>query len=267
MANKASNAQLNVAKTKYQSARANLLLMIILTAVNIALLFINAEYMLLFSATVPYFAVIIGMATQIDIMIAVSVCFAVAILLIYLLCWGMSKKHHGWMIGALVMFIVDTIAMILMYVSMGDFSGVLDIAIHAWVLYYLIIGVANGKKAKEVPADAPVEVSDYAAYDAEAENEEVKESTPICRADEEVKHRVFLEADAVGRHICYRRVKRTNQLVVNGWVYAEVEMLIEIPHTLEAVIDGHLIEVGTDASSRTFISVDGKRIAQKLRLV
>lgn len=266
MTNKASNAQLNVAKTKYQSARANLLLMIILTAVNIVLLFTSAgNYMLLFSATVPYFAVIIGMATQIDIMIAVSVCFAVATLLIYLLCWGMSKKHHGWMIGALVMFIIDTVAMILMYVSMGDFSGVLDIAIHAWVLYYLIIGVANGKKAKEEPADAPVEVSDYVAYD-EAE-EEVKESTPICRADEEVKHRVFLEADAVGRHICYRRVKRTNQLVVNGWVYAEVEMLIEIPHTLEAVIDGHIIEVGTDANSRTFIAVDGKRIAQKLRLV
>ncbi|MBR4072110.1 MAG: APC family permease [Clostridia bacterium] len=276
MTNNPNNAQLSVTKTKYQGARANLLLMIILTAVNIVLLFTNAEYMLLFSATVPYFAVVVGMATQIDVMIAVSVCFAVAILLIYFLCWFMSKKHHGWMTGALVMFIIDTFAMILMYVSMGDFYGVLDVVIHVWVLYYLIIGVKSGKQLKDAPEEEqePIEVKDYITYDeleaegeVETNNVTIRNSQPICRAEEDVKHRVLLEADALGYHICYRRVKRMNQLVINGWVYAQVEMLVEPPHTLQAVIDGHLVEAGMDETPRSFIKVDGELITKKFRLI
>lgn len=272
----ANNAQMNITKTKYQSARANLLLMIILTAANIVFLFAQADYMLLFSATVPYLAVVIGIATQIDIMIIISVCFAAAMLLIYLLCWMMSKKHHGWMIGALVMFIIDTVAMILMYVSMGEFSGILDIAMHAWVLYYLVVGVKNGKQLKDAPAEEqePIEVKDYITYDeleaegeVETDNVTIRNSQPICRAEEDVKHRVLLEAESLGYHICYRRIKRMNQLIINGWVYAQVEMLIEPPHTLQAVIDGHLVEAGMDETPRSFIKVDGELIAKKFRLI
>lgn len=150
-------------KVKFQSARANLLLMIILTAVNIVLLFSGSESMMLFSATVPYLAVILGMATQIEIMVIVATCFAAAIILIYLLCWVMSKRHYGWMIAALVMFVLDTAAMGLMYFSAGEISGLLDVAIHAWVLYYLVVGVTSGKKLCNAPAEEeePIEVTDY----------------------------------------------------------------------------------------------------------
>ncbi|MBR6651381.1 MAG: hypothetical protein IKL36_08250 [Clostridia bacterium] len=276
MTSDANNSQHGIMKTKYQSARANLLLMIILTAVNIVFLFTNAEYMLLFSATVPYFAVVVGMATQIDVMIAVSVCFAVAILLIYFLCWFMSKRHFGWMIGALVMFAIDTVSMVLMYLAAGEFSGVLDVVIHVWVLYYLIIGVKSGKQLKDAPEEEkePIEVKDYITYDeleaegeVETDNVTIRNSQPICRAEEDVKHRVLLEADSLGYHICYRRVKRMNQLIINGWVYAQVEMLVEPPHTLQTVIDGHLVEAGMDETPRSFIKVDGELIAKKFRLI
>ena len=78
------------------------------------------------------------------------VCFAIAVItvILYVLCWYMSKKRYGWMIVALVMFILDTLAMAGMYLGLGEISGILDVVIHAWVLYYLIIGVKYGKKEK-----------------------------------------------------------------------------------------------------------------------
>ncbi len=276
--NKTSYTQPDPNKVKYQSARSNLLLMIILTAVNIVLLFMQSDAMMLFSATIPYFAVIIGMATQIEVILIAATCFAAAIILIYLLCWFMSKRHHGWMITALVMFILDTIAMVLMYLSIGEISGILDIAIHAWVLYYLIVGVKSGKKLKDEP-EAVIETTDYEEYSGEdaeaaslesdygAETDELTESTPLFRAEEDVKHRILLEGEIPGYRIVYRRVKKTNQLVINGWVYAEYEAWAENSHTLEAVVGGQLIEAGLDVNVRSFISVNGKRIADKRRWI
>ena len=74
-------------------------------------------------------------------------------LLAYLLCWIFSKKHYGWMIAALVMFIMDTLALVGIYLMIEDFSGIMDLLIHAWVLYYLFLGVTNGRKLKQLPEE------------------------------------------------------------------------------------------------------------------
>ena len=86
-------------------------------------------------------------------------------------------------------------------------------------------------------------------------------------ADMQEKSRILLEASAPGYHIVYRRVKRTNELIVNGRVYDEYEALVELPHTLTATIDGHTVEMEYDASSRMYIFFDGEELAKKLRLV
>ena len=72
---------------KYQIARSNLLLMLLLTVVNIFLAIVGADIMLLFSATVPYFLIILGIYLESLAFIA----GAVLILLIYLGCWYFSK--------------------------------------------------------------------------------------------------------------------------------------------------------------------------------
>lgn len=272
--NKQNSTPRDLAKTKFDSARANLLLMIILTAINVVMVFMESDTMLLFSATIPYILVLLGMVTQIDIMIVISICFAAAILLIYLLCWGMSKRHHGWMIAALVLFAIDTAAMAFMYFSSRDFSGFMDVFMHAWILYYLATGIKYGKQLHNISEeDTPIETKDYITYEEletegelETDNIAIRNSQPISRAEEDVKHRILLEADAFGYHICYRRVKRMNQLIINGWIYAQVEMLIEPPHVLQAVVDGHLIEAGLDEFPHSFIKVDGEIIAKKFRL-
>ena len=62
--NEKNVSNLAFAQEKYETARKNLLLMIIFTAVNVVLLILNADVMMLFSATVPYMAAVFGFAWQ-----------------------------------------------------------------------------------------------------------------------------------------------------------------------------------------------------------
>ena len=141
---------------KYNSTRMNLLLVVILTAVNIILYIAGSESMLLFSASVPYYAVIFGSVMPLPILSIPCYVIAGICILVYLLSWIFSKKRSGWLVVALVFFIVDTIAMVALYVSAQDFSGILDIVLHAYILYSLFVGVSTGKKLKNMPAEEPV---------------------------------------------------------------------------------------------------------------
>lgn len=93
------------------------------------------------------------------------------------------------------------------------------------------------------------------------------QSDPAIRLASSNKHRVLLEATVGKYKICYRRVKHTNELVINGIVYDEIKGIIEFDHNLCAVIDNHKIEAGYDSDSYSYIAFDGKRIAEKRRLI
>ena len=256
---------------RYRSARVDLLIVIIFTVLNIALLFGQADTMMLFSATVPYVAVVIGYAANIEAggglewFVTGSLIFAFVILAMYLVCWFFSKRRNGWLIAALVLFGLDTVATVLLY--MGNLGkGIMDILIHGIVIYYLVMGVKAGKQLKTLPEDV-VEVEDSVAS-GYAPQAPLENSTPLRWADPELKHRVLLETECQGMRICYRRVKRTNELVINGYVYAEVEMLIEPSHELTAVFMGHTVVVGYNSvTAKSYIVVDGQQVAEKTRIV
>jgi len=92
-------------------------------------------------------------------------------------------------------------------------------------------------------------------------------SSAIRYADMSTKSRTFLEAKVEGYDICYRRIKSTNELVINGRVYDEKKGVFEFAHRLFAAIDGHCIEAGYDGTFYTYISFDGKIIKQKKRFI
>ena len=252
-----------MAEQKYASARSNLLLMLILTVVNIVLYVCGSYTMFLFSATVPYLMVVCS-TIFFDMPALMIICIGIAavILIVYLLCWIFSKKHYGWMIGALVLFSLDILAMVGMFLVSPELFSILAALWHVWVLYYLITGVTNGVKLKKMPVSEPISAQAEEIPEAEAQTEDTR---ALRRADTEVKARILLEADAMGRHIVYRRVKRTNELVINGYVYDEVEMLIESAHALTANLDGHTFVVGCDGS-HSYLEADGALVARKLRL-
>lgn len=275
---------------RYKTSRMNLLLVVILTVINLLLLVTNADSYFLFSAFIPYFIASIGMLVcgrfpeeyyteDLEGMVFIDNSVFVFLLIIslvltffYLLAWFMSRKQRvGWLIFALVFFSIDTLGMLI--VNGIYFESILDIIMHAWVIYYLIVGISAHSKLKKLPTEQEPEPSfadNQRKNEGDEENANVANTQPpnsyiIREANNDVKHRVLLEAHVLNYDICYRRVKHTNELVINGNVYDELEAVIESSHTLKAWVDGHYISAGYNGT-HSFISVDGENAAKKIRL-
>lgn len=294
MANSIMQAQLSPRKKyeqKYKSSRMNLLLVVIITAINLLLLVTNRDTYFLFSAFIPYFIAGLGMyvcgrfpdeyyADGIssmpflhDSIFFIALAVSIALTLLYLLAWFLSNKNRvGWLIFALVFFSIDTLGMLL--INGVSLDSIFDILFHAWVIYYLVIGIISHYKLKKLPAAEitalPSEnVSENIGEEGECngpDNTPPSDSPVLRTADKEVKHRVLLEVRVLNYDICYRRVKHTNELVIDGNVYDEFEGIIEPAHTLAATVGGHRVEAAFNGT-HSLITVDGKTEAKKLRLV
>lgn len=241
---------------KYDSARFDLLIVIGLTILNIILLFAGSDSMMLFSASVPYFAIVFGILLDV---LPLGVLVAAVVLVLYFVCWLLSKKHSAWITVALVLFSMDTLCLLGFYVLAEEISGIMDLLIHFLALYYIVGGVIAANKLKKMPEEV-FEV------EAEEEQEQLLPSTPLGRINENEKCRVLLEAHCGGHHVVYRRIKRTNQLVIDHHIYDELKMLVETPHALSAVVDGHRFAVGMNQANQSFISLDDQVVKTKLRL-
>lgn len=140
---------------KYTASRTNLLLVAIISLVNLFMLALNNSYFM-FSASMPSFLLILNLSEILTVGIPAAIIFGVVTTAPYVLCWVFSKKHYGWMVGALIYFCVDCVFLLLMY----NLSAViLDLVFHALVVFYLVTGVINGKKLAELPAEDPVDLT------------------------------------------------------------------------------------------------------------
>lgn len=283
---------------KYKASRMNLLLVIIMTAINLILLITNSDRYFLFSAFVPYYTAFIGMflcgrfpeeyyeevgdiTFLHDSVFIILLIVAILLTLLYLLAFFLSNKRRvGWIIFALSFFVLDTIGMLAIQGIALD--SILDIVFHGWVIFDLTMGIVAYCKLKKLPSeeeeaifsDGNISILANESGEAPAPSDEAPaasadaQSSFILRpADPDVKHRVLLETRLYTYDICYRRVKatHTNELVINGNVYDEIEGEIEYPHVLKAQVDGHIFEAGY-TGTHSFISVDGQDAARKLRL-
>lgn len=264
-------------QNKYNSARANLIFVVAFTLINIILIFTESSSYFLFSLFIPYMLVLLGAGSTgnlpgvyvapneilPDTVFYIMAAIAAAFLAVFVVGWFLSKKNKaGWLVAALVLACIDTAIFLLM----GGLSmdSLIDILFHIWVIVSLASGISAHKKLKALPPEE--EIVDTTAE--VVEEGAVPENSPILRSgylDE--KCRVLLETEKDGLYITYRRVKKTNELVINNNVYDEYTALVEMPHTLTATYAGHKIEAGCDTASRSFIKIDGEIVAKKLRLV
>ncbi len=206
---------------KFNTARMNLLLVIFSTLINVILGLTGSGSYFLFSAFIPYFFVITGMYNcgkmpdewyegdmKLDVyldtpFLIVMVVIAVVIMALYFVFWLLSKNQKaGWMIAALVFFSMDTLGFLLL----GGISldSILDILFHAWVLYYLIVGIIAAVKLKNLPPDATEieteqEGVDYFAETVSLENGESieKVAANYFRGNESVGGMLFFYQDRI----------------------------------------------------------------------
>lgn len=276
--NELSNKQ--ALETKYNNSRSNLLLVVVFTVVNLVLLITNSDTYFLFSAYIPYMLVTLGMMfcgmfpedyygeefsgmEFLDTSVfAVFLGLALIIVALYLISWIFSKKNRvGWLIVSLVIFSVDTLAM---FALMGfELESIIDIVFHVWIIISLSLGINSHCKLKKLPVQ---EADASQLQQTEERQEGFANSQTLRAADTNVKARTLIETEVFGHTVTYRRVKRVNELVVDGIVYDELEILIEGKHSLEANVDGHLIQAGFDGAIHSYLKVDGELIAKKVRL-
>ena len=158
-------------ESRYNSARINILWVLIFTIVNIVLLLAGKYTYFVFSAFIPYVLMVYGMDVtgkmppdyyELDmrmydfadpsILTTVGVIVA-AICGLYLLCWLLSKNGKvGWLIVAMVMFVLDTI---FMFSNGIPTDSVLDVVFHIWVIVSFGMGIYAHFKLKKLPPEAP----------------------------------------------------------------------------------------------------------------
>lgn len=162
---------------KYNTSRNNILLVVVFTLINSVLLFTGSDSYFLFSASIPYYFTLFGLlytgrmpvdwyegwddfVPDPDIVLAVYLGIAIIAVVLYALCWLLSKKKgYGWLIVALVMFAIDTAGMF--YLAGFSADMILDIVFHGWVLVSLVSGVITAKKLKKLPEEDPVAAPQY----------------------------------------------------------------------------------------------------------
>lgn len=290
-----SNMKLVRASRWFATAKVAILSVTIFTLINMFLLVSGSDLYFLYSASVPYIVTVLAMAAcgkfppeyygsdyyYIDFLpdgyFIGAIILSVVIIGLYLLCFFMLKKSKlAWMIVALVLFAVDTIFMGIAYFALAYPSGIIDIVFHVIVLVALSLGIVGAYQVKEIEKLSQSEPP--TPLIADEQNGETSGQAPakidtpnsptLRTADFDVKSRVFFEEQIYGHTVIFRRVKRTNELVIDGYVYGEYTALIERSHILTAVVDGHEYAVGGDAiSGRIFIMLDGNIVKEKIRLI
>lgn len=151
---------------KFTAARSNLLLVVILTVVNIFLRAFGVDFHLLFSATIPQIIAVIGISISdaggAGVIAVIAVIIAFAATSVYLICWGLSKKWRVFILVALIIFSIETIVFLVfavpaMLFGVFDVWMLVELAVHGWILYYLVTGTiawAKLSKATSVQIEA-----------------------------------------------------------------------------------------------------------------
>lgn len=170
--NQAGLSPRQLQESRYNGARVNLLIVIVFTLINLILLVTNAGRYMLFSIFIPYLLATTGMemcgmlpveyydayyeggyAAQeffAPSVFYVLLAISLVIVAVYVLAWLLSKKQRGgWMIAALVLFSLDTLAMVFLGGITADM--LIDYFIHAWVIYELAVGVHAWYRLQTMP--------------------------------------------------------------------------------------------------------------------
>lgn len=182
----------------------------------------------------------------------------------------------------MVLFSIDTAVLLFDVLPNFDFSYIIDILFHGWVIFDLIMGVRSCSKLKKMSVQDDfvrqnsADADFYTPYpDGAAGNSfqnhlndseyEPQDSAPLRISEN--KGRVIMSAEYNGMNVEVRRSKGLTELIVNGKVYAEKKGVIETEYTICARVSGVEFSTTMTMQSVMFLFADGKQIAKKIRMI
>lgn len=162
-----SNQNVDTSSREYQQqllnrSRGFFLTIIVFTVINLVLVVMNQGTQFLFSASVPYYLTLISKAMdnggaaewtvngQNTIM---ALIVSAVILAVYLACWILSAKKHGWLTVGIVVFVLDTVALVAISFRLleSPMSNIVDLLVHVLIIWELSKGVTAAKNLKAMP--------------------------------------------------------------------------------------------------------------------
>ena len=155
---------------KVKSGRHSLLMIVIFTIINLVLVWLDSGTYFLFSASVPYYVTTLVKAIENDFSAGAwvngpttmrALIFSFVVLTVYFLCWLFSDKRRGWLIAALVLFVLDSLAMVLFSLMLYDnlLTNVIDLVFHVWAIVDLSQAIWAAGKLKKLPSPLAQAVS------------------------------------------------------------------------------------------------------------
>ena len=174
------------AQRNYSSARIEILLIIILTAVNMIVLPASGTYFVcsitLATSFIASAQLIKQSPSEFDVpaelaegVSATIIVLAIIIVALYLLFFFLSKKKKGFLITLLVLFSIDTFFTLSNVFS--DPTFIIDIVIHAVSIYMLAKGVSSGKVLQDHFAKGvAVSAAEIRGYFEESQRQKAEEA-------------------------------------------------------------------------------------------
>lgn len=150
------NPELEMEMKRYQSSVANFGMAVLLSAVNVVLVVADADISFPFSAFFPTLIIIFGdqLAEESNLAIFswIGIVLAVFSILIYAVCWFLSKKYRPFILVGFVIFILDFL-LIFPFILGGSWEVLVEIVFHIWVLCTLYSGVKAWRNIHRLDTD------------------------------------------------------------------------------------------------------------------
>ena len=177
-------------------------------------------------------------------------------------CWVLSKRYVGALIAGTALMVLDTGALLWFFDVSATYLT--EYVMRVLLLTVLILGIVAHYRLQfiewmgESPTTAPIR---------DAEGVAQRPNTPVLHAaDYAAKSKIIMIYDIEGYTVCYRRVGRINELIINKMVYDTVDSgAFDQPHELYACVDGHEFAVGTGADAQAYICFDGAVVRKRAR--
>lgn len=148
-----------------KGGRSTLLVVVLFSVVNLVMLLLDTGTYFLVSASVPYYLTWFGRCMDNGTydgsgpingeFTMVGIIVSVVILGLFFLAWLFSKKRSGWLTVSLVLFVADTVALVLISFLLleSPAANLMDLLFHAFVVWQLFQAASCAKKLAALPAE------------------------------------------------------------------------------------------------------------------
>lgn len=142
------------------AGRYALLMIMIFTVINLVLVLLDRRQLILFTAAIPYYLTLFakgmdnyfaaGSWMHTGRYTAMALAVSIALLTAYLICWLQCGNRRGYLIAALVLFSIDTLALIIFEIVVvgNPLNDLFEFFLHGWAIWQMAAGVSAHTRLK-----------------------------------------------------------------------------------------------------------------------